>query len=279
MRSDRLWIYISATIISIAVVISALVLNSFLTDFIAVTGLRYAVVVVISTLVFLFLSTSIIEHYKQKEREIKRVIDETLHELNTPIATIKANVSILKRGTEDSSELKRLKRIEDASSNLYKLYESIENSLKKQIDIYQKEKFDIAECIDGLVQKFDDIKGEVEIVTDVAGTTVETQREGFEKAVENLISNAIKYNKADGKVWIDFKNNLLSIKDSGKGIDTKNLFIIFEKAYQENPTTKGFGLGLSIVKEYCDAEGIEIKIDTKKGEGTTFVLDLSPVVV
>ncbi len=279
MRSEKLWIYISATIISITVIILSLLLNDFSRATIQIDTLRYALIVLISTAIFLFLSTSIIEHYKEKEQEIKRVIDETLHELNTPIATIKANVALLKKRIDDSSELKRLYRIEEASAKLYKLYESIENSLKEQIDIYQKERFSIKSALSEVVKRFDDIKKGIEITMDIDDTAIHTSKEHFERAIENLISNAIKYNQENGKVEIAFKANTLSIKDSGRGIDTKNLFIIFEKAYQENPTTKGFGMGLSIVKNYCDKEGIEIKIDTQKGVGTTFLLDLTPLVL
>jgi len=74
------------------------------------------------------------------------------------------------------------------------------------------------------------------------------------------------------------EENTLFIQDSGIGIDTKNLFIVFDKSYQENPSTEGFGIGLSIVKSFCDKHKIKIKIDTKKDVGTTISLDLGALV-
>ena len=77
-----------------------------------------------------------------------------------------------------------------------------------------------------------------------------------------------------GFLKIYTRQKQLIFEDSGIGIDTKNLFIVFEKSFQENPSTKGFGIGLSIVKSYCDKYNITIKIDTKKDIGTKISLDL-----
>jgi len=103
---------------------------------------------------------------------------------------------------------------------------------------------------------------------------ITADKSGFEKIIDNLLSNALKYNKKGGFVRFYIADKKLFIQDSGQGIDSKNLFIIFDKSYQENPSTKGFGIGLSIVKSYCDKEKIDIKIETKKGEGTTIMIDL-----
>ncbi|MDB2405638.1 ATP-binding protein, partial [Arcobacteraceae bacterium] len=104
-----------------------------------------------------------------------------------------------------------------------------------------------------------------------------TDKNGFEKTLDNLISNAIKYNKPDGTITISIDNGILQVEDTGIGIDTKNLFHIFDKYYQENSLSTGIGLGLNMVKAYCDKYKINIKIDSKLDEGTVFHLDLKGV--
>ena len=109
-------------------------------------------------------------------------------------------------------------------------------------------------------------------------TDEESESQTIMNIIDNLISNGIKYNKPDGSIAIIFEDKKLKISDTGIGIDTKNLFHIFDKYYQENSLSSGVGLGLNIVKKYCDENKLGIKIDSKKDEGTTFILDLKNII-
>jgi signal transduction histidine kinase len=236
------------------------------------------ILVCLAVLLYLFLGTPMIDNFLKSDTNLKTMVDETLHELNTPIATIEANLSMLKKSITDEKSLKRLNRIGEASKNLTKLYESIEYNIKENIQQIEKSSFDLQEIIEISISKFDEIKEEVKITNFVSPLFITTDKNGFSKMVDNLISNAIKYNKKDGFVKIYMNGNTLYIQDSGIGIDTKNLFIVFDKSYQENPSTEGYGIGLSIVKSFCDTHKIKIKIDTQKDMGTTIGLDLGAVI-
>jgi signal transduction histidine kinase len=207
------------------------------------------------------------------------MIDETLHELNTPIATIDANVTMLKKTLKNEKELKRVQRIQNASLNLKKLYESIEYNIKEEIEYIEKTTFDIREIIIESIEKTKEIKNKINIIDKTSSLYINTDKNGFERVIDNLLSNAIKYNRANGYVKIYLNDKILTIEDSGIGIDMKNLFIVFEKSYQENPTTQGFGIGLSIVKSFCDKHNIKLKIDTKKDIGTKISLDLKNLTI
>ncbi len=202
------------------------------------------------------------------------MVNETLHELNTPIATIKANVSMLKKSIKEPKNIKRLQRIQKASDNLTKLYESIEYNIKESIEDVDDTEFNLKDIIDESILQFEDIKGDINITNLVPDIKIKTDKNGFFKALNNLISNSIKYNKPNGYIKLFVHDKKLFIEDSGIGIDTKNLFIVFDKAYQENPSTEGFGLGLSIVKTFCDLNKIKITIKTQKDKGTTIALDI-----
>ena len=238
----------------------------------------YIILVCFAVLLYLFLGTPMIDNFLQSDTNLKTMIDETLHELNTPIATIEANLSMLKKSINDEKSLKRLNRIGEASKNLTKLYESIEYDIKENIQLIEKSSFDLKDAVETSIRKFNEIKHEIKITNQVPSLLITTDKNGFSKTLDNLISNAIKYNKQDGFVKIYMKGNSLYIEDSGIGIDTKNLFIVFDKSYQENPSTEGYGIGLSIVKSFCDKHKIKIKIDTKKDIGTIIGLDLGALV-
>ncbi len=98
--------------------------------------------------------------------------------------------------------------------------------------------------------------------------------------VSNLISNAIKYSKSNGKILIHISKKksktICSISDTGIGIATEDLDKIFNPFYRSdatsNPNIKGSGLGLSIVKKISQLLNISIEVLSKKSEGTTVVL-------
>ncbi len=262
----------------IAIISLVLLLEYFLTPFIPLTSLRTIIIILLALAVHFFLSTSLLEHYKEQEKNLKNLVDETLHELNTPISTIEANLKMLKNAHSDEKTLKRLARISLASKNLSHLYESIEHSIKNEIDTVEKETFELQNLINQSILKVIDIQGDIMIENSLPTIMISADKNGFERSIDNLLSNAIKYNKKRGFVKFYLQEKKLFIQDSGHGIDSKNLFIIFDKSYQENPTTLGFGIGLSIVKSYCDKEKIDIKIDTNKSVGTTIMMDLKNLI-
>ncbi len=259
----------------IVVITLALLMEQSLSSIILDDFLRIPLVILISFGLHSFLSTSLLDHYQTQEKNLKNIVNETLHELNTPISTIEANLKMLQKSHSDDKTQKRLTRIQEASKNLSRLYESIEHSIKSEIDSVEKELFDLRAIIQESIDNFLDIKRDITIENLTPSLMLFGDKNGFYTCMDNLLSNAIKYNKKNGFVKFFFCDGILKIEDSGIGIDTKNLFIVFDKAYQENPSTKGYGIGLSIVKSYCDREKIEIKIDTKKDIGTIIMMDLT----
>ncbi len=229
--------------------------------------------------VYYFVTKKLFVNLFKNEKEIDSLIKETLHELNTPVATIEMNVKMLKKGLDkDEKATQRLKRIEKACENLFELYNHMEYSLKEQIETVHSEEFDLKEIVDISCKKFETVSKDITILNNVDSFMIDCDRNGMQKVIDNLLSNAIKYNDPKGKIILNLENNIFSISDTGIGIDTKHLFHIFDKYFQEDSSHKGIGLGLNIVKKYCDKYKIDIKIDSQKDEGTTFYLDLKGVV-
>jgi signal transduction histidine kinase len=99
----------------------------------------------------------------------------------------------------------------------------------------------------------------------------------------NLMSNAIKYNKPGGAVWIevmplhDAAQVCLSVRDTGRGIPANDLPHIFEKFYRVADSegyAQGTGLGLNIVKQLVEAHGSCVTVDSQVDVGTTFSFTL-----
>ena len=99
-------------------------------------------------------------------------------------------------------------------------------------------------------------------------------------AINNILSNALKYSHSNGKVFIELKQNnhetILTIKDEGIGIDEKDMDSIFNPYFRSNPShhlnVKGYGLGLPIVKKIATTLNIQYQIQSQVGVGTSFEL-------
>ena len=88
----------------------------------------------------------------------------------------------------------------------------------------------------------------------------------------NLVSNAIKYNKMGGEIDISLRNKILTIKDTGIGIQEEKVKNIFDRYYRATSEQGGFGIGLNIVSKICKDYNIKIVVDSELNESTTFKL-------
>ena len=282
MNSKKRDFLISISIIFTFSLIIILYLNYF---FISKFGLNqdnfiYIIIplIILGLAIFLSFSISILKPLFKSDEKLQQSIKETIHELNIPVSTIKMNAQLLQKTISDEKSLKRLDRINQASNNLLKLYENMEYNIKKEIDKIDKQEFFLDEIIATSCEKFDDIKKNTIITTNVANIKLFTDLNGFEKTIDNLISNAIKHNiKENPLINIEYKNQILSVYNTGEKIDTKNLFIVFDKYFQEDSSNDGFGLGLAMVKEFCDKNKITINIDTFEN-GNSFNLNLKNII-
>jgi signal transduction histidine kinase len=241
----------------------------------------YIIIPLLITALIIFLSftSSILKPLFKSDENLQKNLKETIHELNIPVSTIKMNTQMLERNITDAKSIKRLNRIKEASNNLLKLYEDMEYNIKKEIDVIDKQESTLNQMIEHSISKFDEIKKDTIITSNIPDINILTDLNGFEKCIDNLISNAIKYNIEDSPVVdISYENYILSIFNTGDKIDTKNLLIIFDRYYQENSSKDGFGLGLNIVKEFCDKNKITIKIDTLPN-GNVFSLNIKNIIV
>ena len=215
---------------------------------------------------------------REKTREhLLRLTRDIIHELNLPLSTIQANTSMLARRTEDEKSQKRLKRIDDASVRLKRLYDELVYTIRKEVHDVPRESFDLQRLIEERVEIFREQKRNP-LETDIESCTVLTDRIGFEQMFDNLVSNAMKYSPKVSPVKVILKSHRLEIIDQGIGMDEAQLVKVYERYYQGDTQKEGEGIGLALVKTYCDEEDVEIQIDSKKGEGTRVILNLDKIV-
>ncbi|MEO1938878.1 MAG: HAMP domain-containing sensor histidine kinase [Sulfurimonas sp.] len=197
-------------------------------------------------------------------------IKDILHDFNTPLSTLRLNIAML---SKECGESTKLQRSQNAVQNILNLQSNLRSYLHAHAS--QKEHFLLRELanerIDLLGVNYPDINFSSDIANNI---TLHTNKDAFVRILDNLLSNAAKYNKQNGYVKLFYKEKKLIIKDSGKGI--VNPKRIFERFYKEQE--RGIGIGLHIVKKLCDELGIVITVESEVEKGTKFTLDLSNII-
>ena len=267
MNFKKIYFYISSFILVFFTILLVLFLNYFLIFEIKIieNSLFFMVLLTLfGSLFFLLISTKILKPIFQSEENIKNSIKNRLHELNIPTSTIKINLHLLKKDLTDTKSLIRLERIEKANESLSSLYNNMEYEFKKEFENIDLEDFSLFDALNNSLDKFEDIKKDTIIEVFVPKNIVlNSDYNGFIIVLDNLISNAIKYNcKENPYIKISFENKVLSIFNKGVGIDTKNIMLVFDRYFQENSQNIGYGIGLAVVKEFCDKNGIGINIES-----------------
>ena len=213
------------------------------------------------------------EPKQKQDRLLEHLIKELLHEVNLPIATIEANLQLLQKKL-DSKDIKRVNRIKDAIKRLKRLNKLISYNLKKEILTIEKEEVRLDELIKDRVEFFKSLdRNEIKLSLEPLGVLID--KIGLEQVIDNLIENAMKYSSKESPIEISLKDKKLIIKDYGKGISEADIVYIFNRYYQGDESFKGEGIGLSIVKRFCDNENINLKVFSKEGVGTRVELDFS----
>jgi signal transduction histidine kinase len=236
-------------------------LNSFLLLIPAILAVSYLFVL------------SVIEPKQKQDRVLEHLIKELLHEVNLPIATIEANLQMVKRGLSDKN-LIRIERIKDALNRLKRLNSLISYNLKREILEIEKESVEVDSVVKDRVEFFNSLKRNP-IKLSLKPLEVTTDKIGLEQTIDNIIENSMKYSAPNKPIEISIKGSKLTIKDYGKGISEADIVKIFNRYYQGDISSRGEGIGLNIVKRFCDEERIGLKVFSKLNSGTMVELDFS----
>jgi len=212
------------------------------------------------------------------KRSLHFLIQETLHELNVPLSVIKANLKMLLSAEHDPKKCQRLERIVQASDDLHRLYTEVDYYIKREIRSETKELFDVAPLIVTILAQLHDVNHEMRFNVEISSLTLFADKHGLTKVFTNLLTNAIKYNQEGRPIHIFQEGNTLIFRDEGIGMSEAELFLVFDRYYQADNEHEGFGIGLNLVKAYCDEHKILLSIHSQKGHGTTIRLNLSNLV-
>ena len=212
----------------------------------------------------------------EQDANLSQLSTEILHELNIPLSTINANTTLLEKKLDDEKSLKRLKRIKASSVRLERLYRELVYSIKKEIQPVEKEEFSLEVLLMERVEVFEAFERN-RFILQLEDLFIYADKIGFEKMIDNLLMNAMKYSSRHTPVRLQLENRILSVIDEGIGMDETELLKVYERYYQADSKNDGQGIGLALVKSYCDEAKIEIEIKSEKRVGTSILLNLKKI--
>ena len=226
----------------------------------------------------------------EKEREINelksRIVLNVSHGFKTPLTSILSSAQLLQKYAEKDHPfrvkiVKHASKIEISVRNLNNLLTSVlffGKADANKIDYKPSKLFTSAffNEVRDVVKAGVDNNVEIKMVIDDLPKTIYSDQELLYQIFENLLSNATKYSKDNGKVefkvWMEDDNLNATVRDSGIGIPEKEQSQLFDRFFRAKNVgiIEGSGLGLSIVKKSVDVLGGEIDFDSSVSKGTAF---------
>ncbi|MDF2520424.1 MAG: hypothetical protein K0R84_1052 [Clostridia bacterium] len=216
----------------------------------------------------------------------RRFMSDVSHELKTPLTSIKALIESLIDGNNEVSTYKEyLVDINGEIDRLSIMVKSLLTVTRLEEMELRREQIDIKEetgAIAKLLTPLADQHGTHLVNNCQEGITVEADRSKLKEVLINLVDNSIKYGRKDGFTELGCRQTdygiELYVKDNGQGIPDKDIESIFDIFYRvdESRTRKtgGNGIGLYIVKRIVELHGWSIKVRSKLGEGTEFIIEI-----
>ena len=203
------------------------------------------------------------------------------HELRTPLAVLRTKVDVFK------------KKREAMDPELAAFVQSMEKNIRRLSDLVEEILFlgrdaaplfrpvNVKDVARELVLDLEEKAAEKNVALAVEGEDVILQTDDalLERAMYNLLDNAVKYNKPGGKVTISFREDkekaTISVADTGMGMNDKDKAKAFDLFYRADPSRNhdGYGVGLALVKEI--ARRLEGKIDIRDNEPTGTIFDFT----
>jgi len=191
-------------------------------------------------------------------------IKDILHDFNTPIASMVLNIEMF---NDENGEDLYIKKVTQSLNNILQLQDNLTTFLHHSPS--QMSMVDINSIIQDRLEFIQSIYPKIKFeYQEISFFQTITNRELLIRIIDNILSNAFKYNRPKGLVVVTIDKYKIIIKDTGKGIkDTKK---IFQRYYTEQD--RGIGLGLHIVQKLTQELNIKLKIETEIDKGTEVTL-------
>lgn len=201
-------------------------------------------------------------------------IKDSTHEINTPLSIILMSIETLREDNLTLAQKQKIERIKLASKSLNHLYKDLVAYNFPHAISDKKQHLALHELLRERLEYFTPFFEQklIQVQTHIEPSMIIASVEKMSCVIDNLLGNAIKYNKKGGKIDIKLAQGYLSITDSGCGMSIEERKKIFDRYVRCNDFQGGFGIGLTLIKRICDEYHIHIEVQSQIGQGSSFIL-------
>ncbi len=224
---------------------------------------------------------SILKELQTSEREKETSLRYFIHEMGNSLTTISGFSSLAIKKNGEQRHLKMINTIAMHAESLLR-DASLLSQLEKDHNSLPLESINITAIAEEVIDFFDEQakRKNIEILAMQKShpIMIKANKTAVRQVLVNILSNAIKYSKKSGNVWVNFETTgnctNITIKDDGCGISRDEIPRIFDKFYRAagSESVKGAGLGLYIVKLLTESMRGKITVSSMPGSGSTFIL-------
>lgn len=219
----------------------------------------------------------------QTSREQQRqLIADAGHELRTPLTSMRTNIELLVADDKSGMlpEGARSEILDDVSAQLGEFSALVGDLVALTRDDHlqrQPERLDMSEVVEAALARAARRGPNITFHTRLEPVPILGDASTLERAITNLLDNAVKFSPSDGEIWVELTSaGVLTIVDSGPGIADEDLPHIFDRFYRSDRArnTPGTGLGLAIVTHTVEAHGGSVRAGNQQGAGAKFTMRL-----
>ena len=224
------------------------------------------------------------ENSKKDRLTLKDSLSDISHQLKTPLTSINIMLDNILDNPEmdDKTKEKFIQNIKREITNISSLVGEILKLSKFDASVikFEEQQVSMNDIVKSAISN-------VEMMAELKNINIEiTNQDNIKlvcdakwqiEAITNILKNCIEHSKDDSTIMVDIDSNKIykqiTIKDNGEGIDEKDLPHIFERFYKgKNSSKDSVGIGLALAKTIIEKDNGSIKVDSKKGKQTTFII-------